>query len=67
MPGGWGVLEYVFANAFYGHGVVTGLLLFRTIYYLLPLFVGFAFWLADELAARREPRRNGHEMKAQNA
>jgi len=67
VPGSWGLLEYVFANAFPGHGVVTGLLLFRAIYYLLPLFVGFAVWLADEVAARRELRRNRHELKAQNA
>lgn len=67
VPGSWGLLEYVFATAFSGPGVVTGLLLFRAIYYLLPLFVGFAVWLADEVAARREPRRNSHDLKTQNA
>jgi uncharacterized membrane protein YbhN (UPF0104 family) len=67
VPGSWGLLEYVFATAFSGPGVVTGLLLFRAIYYLLPLFVGFAVWLADEVAARREPRGNSHDLKTQNA
>jgi uncharacterized membrane protein YbhN (UPF0104 family) len=67
VPGSWGVLEYVFANTYPGHGVVTGLLVFRAIYYLLPLFVGLIVWLADEIAGRRKPRDNRREMKAQNA
>jgi uncharacterized membrane protein YbhN (UPF0104 family) len=45
VPGSLGLLEYVFATAFSGPGVVTELLLFRAIYYLLPLFVGVAIWL----------------------
>ncbi len=67
VPGGWGVLEYVFARSFPGHGVVTGLLVFRAIYYLLPLFVGFAVWLGDEISGRRESRDKRPELKAQNA
>lgn len=67
VPGSWGVLEYVFASSFPGHGVVTGLLVFRAIYYLLPLFVGFAVWLADEIGGRREAREKSPELKAQNA
>lgn len=67
VPGSWGVLEYVFANTFPGHGVVTGLLVFRAIYYLLPLFLGIAVWLADEIGGRRESRAKSPELKAQNA
>jgi uncharacterized membrane protein YbhN (UPF0104 family) len=67
VPGSWGVLEYVFANTFPGHGVVTGLLVFRAIYYLLPLFLGIAVWLADEIGGRRASRAKSPELKAQNA
>jgi len=61
------VIEYVFTSRFDGAGVVTGLLLFRAIYYLLPLFVGFAVWLADKISGRRSARRQDHDLKAQNA
>ncbi|MFN4282506.1 MAG: YbhN family protein [Alphaproteobacteria bacterium] len=67
VPGGWGVLEYVFTNSFAGAGVVTGLLLFRAIYYLLPLFVGLGVWLIDEIAGRRQAQEEDNHLKAQNA
>ena len=67
VPGGWGVLEYVFTKSFDGAGVLTGLLLFRAIYYLLPLFVGLGVWLIDEIAGRRDSRDNTPHLKAQNA
>ncbi|HEU0070860.1 MAG TPA: YbhN family protein [Alphaproteobacteria bacterium] len=67
VPGGWGVLEYVFTSTYSGAGVVTGLLLFRAIYYLLPMFVGFGVWLIDEIAGRRAHRQEPHQLKAQNA
>lgn len=67
VPGGWGVLEYVFTRTYNGAGVVTGLLLFRAIYYLLPMLAGFGVWLIDEIAGRRAHRREPHRMKAQNA
>ena len=67
VPGGWGVLEYVFTNSFDGAGIVTGLLLFRAIYYLVPLFVGLGVWLIDEIAGRRAPQEEDTTLKAQNA
>jgi len=67
VPGGWGVLEYVFTKSFDGPGVVTGLLLFRAIYYLLPLLVGLSVWLIDEIAGRRASRDDADHLKAQNA
>jgi len=67
VPGGWGLLEYVFTKSFEGPGVVTGLLLFRAIYYLLPLFIGLAVWLIDEIAGRRATRDEVRHLKAQNA
>ncbi len=67
VPGGWGVLEYVFTANFDGSGVLTGLLLFRAIYYLLPLFICLGVWLIDEIAGRRASREDAPHLKAQNA
>lgn len=67
VPGSWGVLEYVFTQTYHGHGVVGGLLVFRTIYYLLPLVAGLLAWLFDEIGGRRLTRQERQELKTQNA
>ncbi|HEY4133876.1 MAG TPA: YbhN family protein [Alphaproteobacteria bacterium] len=67
VPGSWGVLEYIFTRALPGHGVVGALLVFRAVYYLLPLFVGLAVWLFDEIAGRRLARGERRDMKVLNA
>lgn len=58
VPGGWGLLEFIVTNALSGggHQVLSGLVLFRAIYYLLPLLVGLLVFAADELHSRRANR-----------
>lgn len=53
VPGGWGVLEYVLTSALAQPHAIAGILVFRTIYYLVPLFVGLALFLHDEMAGMR--------------
>lgn len=57
VPGGWGVLEYIVTEALEGSRVLAGLVLFRAIYYLLPLTVGLTLFIADEMARRRLAER----------
>ena len=58
VPGGWGVLEYVLTAALAQPGLIAGILVFRTVYYLVPLFVGLAVFAQDELAALRDRSRS---------
>lgn len=54
IPGGWGLLEYIVTNALSGDGqVLSGIVLFRAIYYLFPLFVGLLVFVVDEIRGRR--------------
>lgn len=62
VPGGWGVLEYVLTAALAQPQVITGILVFRTIYYLVPLVVGLAVFLQDEVADLRR-RSSDHDGK----
>jgi uncharacterized membrane protein YbhN (UPF0104 family) len=57
VPGGWGVLEYVLTAALHQPHIIAGVLVFRTIYYLVPLFVGLGVFAQDELMRLRH-RRN---------
>ncbi len=59
VPGGWGVLEYVLTAALDQPHLIAGILAFRTIYYLLPLFIGLALFAQDELVGFKE--RTGSE------
>jgi len=61
VPGGWGVLEYVLTAALDQPHLIAGILAFRTIYYLLPLFIGLALFAQDELAGIRE-RANSDDL-----
>jgi glycosyltransferase 2 family protein len=57
VPGGWGVLEYIVTNALDGPHVLAGLIIFRASYYLLPLTIGVAIFILDEVTGRRMSRR----------
>lgn len=56
VPGGWGVLEYVLTHALDQPHIIAGVLVFRTVYYLLPLFVGLGVFAQDELSGLRTRR-----------
>jgi uncharacterized membrane protein YbhN (UPF0104 family) len=68
VPGGWGVLEYVLTHALDQPHIIAGVLVFRTIYYLLPLFIGLGVFAQDEfsgLRTRRATRRGkAHPSRA---
>lgn len=52
VPGGLGVLEVILLNLLkdsVGDGVLASLLIFRSLYYLLPLLLGMATLLAHEI------------------
>lgn len=53
VPGGWGVLEYIAVETT-GQEAMAGILVFRGVYYLVPLAVGALIFAADELIARRQ-------------
>ena len=58
VPGGWGLLEYIVTNALSDDGqVLSGIVLFRAIYYLFPLLVGLLVFVIDELRGRRQAGR----------
>jgi glycosyltransferase 2 family protein len=48
VPGGWGVLEYIILHFLNEPRLIAGIVAFRAIYYLVPLFVGLTVFLADE-------------------
>lgn len=53
VPGGLGVIETVVMTAIPGQEIVGGLLLFRLVYFLVPLAFGLTAFAASELAIRR--------------
>jgi uncharacterized membrane protein YbhN (UPF0104 family) len=54
IPGGWGVLEYVVVEATVSEAI-AGVLLFRGLYYLVPLAVGASVFFSDELFGSPAP------------
>lgn len=64
VPGGWGVFEYIVTQALNGPKVVAGVVVFRTVYFLLPFVVGMAAFAYDELAGRRAVKREKHALAA---
>lgn len=52
VPGGWGLIEYIVTSALEGPRLLAGLIIFRAIYYLVPLAIGVVIFVLDELAAR---------------
>jgi uncharacterized membrane protein YbhN (UPF0104 family) len=62
VPGSWGVLEFVFTSVLEGSGVLTGVTLFRVIYYLAPLVIGAGVFVLSE--ARGAPTAPGMKVGA---
>jgi hypothetical protein len=60
VPGGWGVIEYIITSALEGPQLLAGLIIFRAAYYLMPLAVGVAVFVLDEVAGRRTSQRMFH-------
>jgi uncharacterized membrane protein YbhN (UPF0104 family) len=63
VPGGWGVLEYITTTALSGREVLAGVVLFRAVYYLVPLLLGLIVFLVDEIVSHHKqdeeiPSRN---------
>jgi uncharacterized membrane protein YbhN (UPF0104 family) len=63
VPGGWGVLEYITTTSLSGGEVLAGIVLFRAVYYLVPLLLGLVVFLVDEIVSRHKqdeeiPSRN---------
>lgn len=52
VPGGWGLLEYILTSTLEGQVVISGILAFRAMYYLVPLFIGLSLFLHDEWGRR---------------
>jgi uncharacterized membrane protein YbhN (UPF0104 family) len=59
VPGGWGVLEYITTASLADGNVLAGVVLFRAVYYLVPLIVGLIVFLIDEFITYR---RQDEEM-----
>jgi glycosyltransferase 2 family protein len=57
VPGGLGVIESVVAYAMPGAHVIGAVLVFRVIYFLVPLATGTLVFLLSELAFRARDRR----------
>jgi hypothetical protein len=57
VPGGWGVLEYIVSHVLDDERVLAGIVLYRAIYYLMPLCIGLVVFVVDELAGRRATAR----------
>lgn len=58
VPGGIGVLEAVVTFLLPNADIIAGLLLFRLVYYLVPLALGGATFALTEIMARRSRRFN---------
>ncbi|MCD6074066.1 MAG: hypothetical protein K0Q70_949 [Rhodospirillales bacterium] len=54
VPGGWGVLEYIITTSLDGGDVLAGVVLFRAVYYLVPLVLGLFIFLIDEIISYRK-------------
>jgi uncharacterized membrane protein YbhN (UPF0104 family) len=67
VPGGWGVLEYIVTTVLADPRVLAGIVLYRAIYYLVPLGIGLAVFVGDELAARRRTVRARHAERMHEA
>lgn len=54
VPGGLGVIETVVATVLPGAGIVAGLIVFRVVYFLVPLLPGAALLAFSLLRSRRD-------------
>jgi hypothetical protein len=64
VPGGWGVFEYIVTESIDNPKVIAGVVLFRAIYFLLPLAVGLVTLLSDEIGRRRARARGDGEKRS---
>lgn len=67
VPGGWGVLEYIVTSVLVDERVLAGIVLYRGIYYLMPLGIGLIVFVTDELAGRRRTVRARHRERLREA
>jgi hypothetical protein len=58
VPGGWGVFEYIVTEAVDDPKVIASVVVFRAIYFLMPLAIGLTLFVADEIAGRNRPVGN---------
>ena len=58
VPGGWGVLEYITTTSLSGTEVLAGVVLFRAVYYLVPLVVGLVVFFVDEIISYHRQDEN---------
>lgn len=58
IPGGWGMLEYLMLHFLGEPRLIAGIVAFRSIYVLAPLFIGLTVFLAEESVnmLRERPR-----------
>jgi glycosyltransferase 2 family protein len=56
VPGGLGVIEYVILSFFPGTNVFGPTLVYRTLYYLLPLAIGIVVFLLTAVRWKRALR-----------
>lgn len=67
VPGGWGVFEYIVTEALDDPNVIASVVLFRAIYFLMPLAIGLVLFTVDEVTGRRGraagTRRSRHGKK----
>lgn len=54
VPGGWGLLEFIVLHHLPGADAAAGLLVFRVLYYLVPLLLGLLVLAGDEVQRRRQ-------------
>ena len=64
VPGGWGVIETVVMRLLSGAEIIGAVLVFRIVYYLVPLALGAAALAISELALRRKENLAGGETYA---
>jgi hypothetical protein len=64
VPGGWGVFEYIVTEAIDDPKVIASVVVFRTIYFLMPLCAGLVLFVSDEIAGRKTPA--GDEKREPN-
>jgi glycosyltransferase 2 family protein len=60
VPGGWGVFEYIVTEALDGK-VIASVVVFRAIYFLMPLAIGLAVFVLDETMGRRAAAQGDDE------
>jgi glycosyltransferase 2 family protein len=64
VPGGLGVIESVVMFLLPGVNLIGALIVFRFVYYLVPLAIGLPLFLATELLFRKRGRNSPLAEKA---